>query len=232
MSRALRNDPATLAPAVAATLPITYACAGCGYIAPSDRPVPMRCPHARPDDDIDHVMGRVIDAARLAWPAGDEPNPFVRYRTLFHAYHLALAGGWTDADYVALVERLDAAIAAVDGAGFRMTPFARHAALSERLGFSHLGGVFVKDETGNVSGSHKARHLMATLLELEVADALFGGPAASRRLAIASCGNAALAAAVMASAAGRELDVFIPQIGRAHGLNSSHLKLSRMPSSA
>ncbi len=193
-----------------AALPISFACAGCGYLAPSDRPVPMRCPHAQPDDDIDHIMGRVLDTARLRFPTASDANPFIRYRTLSHAYHLALALGWTDADFVALVERLDAAIAAIDGAGFRVTPFARSAALSERLGFAHDGGVFVKDETGNVSGSHKARHLMGTLLELEVADALDGGASAPARLAIASCGNAALAAAVVAAAAGRELDVFIP----------------------
>jgi threonine synthase len=70
--------------------------------------------------------------------------------------------------------------------------------------------VLVKDETGNVSGSHKARHLMATLLELEVADAIEGRTGKPRRLAIASCGNAASAAAVVAAAAGRDLDVFIP----------------------
>ena len=191
-------------------LPISFACAGCGYQAPHDEPVPMRCPRAHPDDDIDHVMGRVIDTTRLTFPTGTEPNPFIRYRTLFHAYHLALAIGWTDDDYAGLVERLDAAVVATDGTGFRVTPFARSAALGERLGFGHDGGVFVKDETGNVSGSHKARHLMGTLLELEVADALRGGSPVRRRLAIASCGNAALAAAVMAAAAGRELDVFIP----------------------
>jgi threonine synthase len=204
--RAAEPDPA----GVAVSLPITFACAGCGYQAPGDRPVPLRCPRARADDDIDHVMSRVLDAGRLSFPTGTEPNPFVRFRTLFHAYHLALSIGWTDAEYVGLVERLDAAVAAVDGSGFRLTPFARHAALSERLGFAHDGGVLIKDETGNVSGSHKARHLMGTLLELEIAEALSGGSAPRRRLAIASCGNAALAAAVLAAAADRELDVFIP----------------------
>jgi len=191
-------------------LPISFACAGCGYLAPSDRPVPMRCPRAHPDDDIDHVMGRVLDSGRLRFPTDPSANPFVRYRTLFHAYHLALALGWSDADYVALVERLDAAVAAVDGRGFQVTPFARSEALSDHLGFGHDGGVFVKDETGDVSGSHKARHLMGTLLELEVAAALDGHGTAHGRLAIASCGNAALAAAVVAAAAGRDLEVFIP----------------------
>ena len=193
-------------------LPITFACAGCGYKAPAGRPVPLRCPRAVPDDDIDHVMTRALDLTHLSFPAGAESNPFIRYRTLFHAYHLARALGWTDADHVALVERFDAAVAAIDGGGFRTTPFARNAALSDRLGFAHDGGVYIKDETGNVSGSHKARHLMGTLLELEVAAAMDAGvgSAAHARFAIASCGNAALAAAVVAAAARRDLDVFIP----------------------
>ena len=44
--------------------------------------------------------------------------------------------------------------------------------LSDRLGFSASGGVWVKDETGNVSGSHKGRHLMGLLIHLEVAERL------------------------------------------------------------
>jgi threonine synthase len=142
-------------------------------------------------------------------------NPYVHCRRLFHAWHVARAIGWTDAAYVALVERLDAAVAAVDGHGFRVTPFARSGALSDRLGFSARGGIWVKDETGNVSGSHKARHLFGTLLELEVERARRGDgratdPAVEPPFAIASCGNAALAAAVVARAAGRAIDVFVP----------------------
>jgi len=191
-------------------LQITYACAGCGYAAPGDRPIPLRCPQAVPNDDIDHVMGRVLDVGSLSFPTGTEANPFVRFRTLLHSYHLALAHGWSDARFVELIERLDAAIVAIDGRGFRITPFERQEALGARLGFAHDGGVLVKDETGNVSGSHKARHLMGTLLELEVADSLEDPKRKQRRLVIASCGNAALAAAVVAAAADRALDVFIP----------------------
>jgi len=190
--------------------PITYHCVGCGFQPRAGTPIPFRCPQARPDDDIDHVMTRVVDAAELRFPTGHEPNPFVRYRTLFHAYHLARANGWSDDAYVALVERLDAGVAAIDGVGFRVTPFGRQVDLGEQLGFAHDGGVLVKDETGNVSGSHKGRHLMGTMLELEVAEAIAGGSPVRPRLAIASCGNAALAAAVVAAAARRDLDVFIP----------------------
>ena len=173
------------------------------------------CPNAAVGDDVDHVLYRRLDPAAVRYPRGDEPNPYVRYRTLFLAYHAARALGWSDGQYVDLVELLDEAVALVDGHGFRVTPFARDAALSERLGFSERGGVFVKDETGGVSGSHKARHLMGTLIELEIAGATQrpgrdSGAWPRHPLAIASCGNAALAAAVVARAAGRALEVFVP----------------------
>ena len=104
-----------------------------------------------------------------------------------------------------------AASRTVDGHGFRSTPFGRAAVLSERLGFARDGGVWVKDETGNVSGSHKARHLFGLLVHLEVVERLGrADPGHRPHLAIASCGNAALAAAVVAAAGHRELEVFVP----------------------
>ncbi|MDQ7848945.1 MAG: pyridoxal-phosphate dependent enzyme [Armatimonadota bacterium] len=195
------------------TLPSAVVCAGCGYQARGDEPYPFRCPNAVPGDDTDHVMTVRLDWPRLRWPEGGEANPFLRFRTLLHSYHLAAARGMDDAAYVALVQELDGAVAAVNGRGFVVTPFGRQDDLSRRLGFASGGGVWVKDETGNVSGSHKARHLMGLLLYLEVVERV--GPAPAGRgahLAIASCGNAALAAAVVARAAGRPLRVFIPTV--------------------
>ena len=189
----------------------TLLCAGCGALPSQDEPYPFRCPNAALGDDVDHVLRRELDLSRLAFPPGAEPNPYVRYRTLLHAYHVARTGGISDDAFVSLVRRLDASVAAVDGHGFVVTPFARSAALSDALGFSAAGGVWVKDETGNVSGSHKARHLFGVLVWLEVAELLgLADPDARRQLAIASCGNAALAAAVVARAGERELEVFVP----------------------
>jgi threonine synthase len=185
-------------------------CAGCGHRAPADEPLPIRCPAAVPGDDIDHVMTRLVDPHEVRFPVDDDPNPFVRYRALFRAYRLARAAGWPDDRYVERVENLDRAVAAVDGHGFTTTPFRRSAPLSDHLGFDRTGGVWIKDETGNVSGSHKARHLMGAMLELLVAEEVGGAGGEPRPLAIASCGNAALAAAVVARAAERTLHVFVP----------------------
>jgi threonine synthase len=189
-------------------------CSGCGASPAPGEPYPFRCPNAGQDDDTDHVLRRRLDASAvggLPGPGSADESPYVTYRRLFHAYHLGQAFGMADAEYVELVARLDEQVAAVDGHGFRVTPFARADRLSDRLGFAAGGGVWVKDETGNVSGSHKARHLFGLLVYLEVAERIGLVDAAERpALAIASCGNAALAAAVVAAAGRRRLDVFVP----------------------
>jgi threonine synthase len=182
-------------------------CAGCGAVPDPGEPYPFRCPNAGRDDDVDHVLRRELELSALSLAAdGGDENPFVRYRTFLHAYH----AGLEDSEFVSLVQRLDDAVASVDGHGFRITPFFRSDELSDELGFSAEGGVWVKDETGNVSGSHKARHLFGVLLWLETADRLGFTDGERRDLAIASCGNAALAAAVVAAAGERRLRVFVP----------------------
>jgi threonine synthase len=182
-------------------------CAGCGAEPDPHEPYPFRCPNAGGEDDVDHVLRRGLDLSALTFPEGGaEENPFVRYRTLLHAYH----AGLEDGAFVSLVRQLDGAVASVDGHGFRATPFFRSDELSDELGLSAAGGVWVKDETGNVSGSHKARHLFGVLLWLETADRLGLSGRERRDLAIASCGNAALAAAVVAAAGERRLLVFVP----------------------
>jgi len=185
-------------------------CSGCGYIADRDDPYPFRCPGAG-TDDTDHVMTRVLGLAGTRFPRGGEDNPFLRYRTLMHSYHVAIAHGISDVSYCDLVASLDASVTAIDGHGFQITPFFRSPELSESLGFSGTGEVWVKNETGNVSGSHKGRHLMGVLIHLTVMEECGLLDCASRRsLAIASCGNAALAAAVVARAGGWRLTVFVP----------------------
>jgi len=133
----------------------------------------------------------------------NSPNPFVRYRWLLDSYRLAIGRGWSDADFVALAHRLDEAVGRIAGQGFAVTPLTRQITLAAA---TSLGSdlLWVKDETGNVGGSHKARHLFGVLLHLAVEDDNEG------ELAIASCGNAALAAAVVAKAANRPIRVFIP----------------------
>jgi threonine synthase len=134
----------------------------------------------------------------------DSANPFIRYRRFLDSFGRARAAGWSDADFISMVERLDEAIADVDGHGFRVTPFGRHPDLAAALELP-TDEIWLKDDTHNVGGSHKARHLFGVMLH----DALDAHDVESE-LAIASCGNAALAAAVVARAQERPLRVFIP----------------------
>ncbi|MCB9567039.1 MAG: pyridoxal-phosphate dependent enzyme [Myxococcales bacterium] len=203
-------------------------CAGCGAALDADAPLPFACPRAG-EGDVDHVLAfrAPVDQGALAEALADhgERCPFVRFRREMPSYRLARRRGMSDEDYVALVRRLDGAVAEVDGRGFVETPYGFDAAL----------GVWRKDETGNVSGSHKARHLMGIAIHLAVVEALGLADLRGRDLAIASCGNAALAAAVVARAAGRRLRVFVPPwanaavVARLDALGAERVVCDRAP---
>lgn len=190
---------------------VAFVCHGCGTTVDAAVTLPFRCPKAgAPGDDVDHLLVPRDDAGDFAGVT-DETDPFLRYRRLLSPYRLARHAGLSDAAWQDIVGRLDAALTTVDGSGFRVTPMVPQDGLGRALGFG--GRLWVKDETANVSGSHKARHLMGVMLYLKVLEAArlpAGEGPAARRLAIASCGNAALAAAVVARAADWPLDVFIP----------------------
>ena len=129
-------------------------------------------------------------------------NSFIRFRKLLWSYHKANERGWSDEDFKNLVLRLDEAVQEVDGRGFSVTPFDSHPALASSVGTEEL---WIKDETANVGSSHKARHLFGLVLHLEIDEV-----PKSKPLAIASCGNAALGAAIVAKATDRPLKVFAP----------------------
>ena len=190
--------------------PPSFVCHGCGAAVDPARALPFACPNAgAPGDDIDHVLVATTEARDR--PKGDADNPFLRYRRWLTPYRLARAVGLSDAAWGDMVGELDLRLQAVDGRGFRITPMTRQPTLAAALGL--VGDLWIKDETGNVSGSHKGRHLMGVTLYLSVlqqSGLALGRDLRRRRLAIASCGNAALAAAVMARAADWPLDVFIP----------------------
>ena len=198
---------AVLSPGALPGLASSIVCGGCGSVIDASEPYPFRCP--RSGDGGDHVLRRVLDVSRLSFSLEDsEANPFVRWRGLFHAYHLATANGMSDRAYVDLVRDLDAEVAKVDGHGFVVTPFRQAPRLAGLLDTG--ASVWVKDETGNVAGSHKARHMFGLLVHLEVVRLLGLSEGPVPPLAIASCGNAALAAAVVAAAGRKRLLVFVP----------------------
>jgi threonine synthase len=183
-------------------------CTGCGAVVAGA--LPFRCPEAD-GDGRDHVLGRAEPPGSPVGFEESESNPFVRYRSLSYSWELAQSRGLSDGDYVELVRHLDGAVAMVDGHGFAITPYRSAPEAARVLGLEH-DKVWTKEETGNVAGSHKARHLFGLAVHLAVAEraGLMDEAEAVRPLAIASCGNAALGAAVLARAMNRDLRVFVP----------------------
>ena len=187
-----------------------WRCAVCGATVDITEAAPWRCPRST-STDRHHVLHAIVHRPDPHVGRVDGPTPFHRNDAHLAWAASAAARGMLPAARAALVSELDAAVRDVAGVGFHETPFARSAALSDALGFADGAGVWVKDETGNVAGSQKARHLFSILLQLRANEALAGSSVADRTpLAIASCGNAALAAATLAKAAGWPIDVFVP----------------------
>ncbi len=202
-----------------------WRCLVCGATLDIATAMPWRCPNAT-QSDRHHVLAICSDDAEgdvagFEAQGGDlgdmlpvhvrapGANPLISYDADLAWASFADVHGVDAAARRVMVEQLDAAVRTVAGVGFVPTPFARSDALSDALGFTDGGGVWVKDETGGVGGSQKARHLVTILLHLLTLERL--GRLSNRPpLAIASCGNAALAASTLAAAANWPIDVYVP----------------------
>lgn len=177
-----------------------WQCAVCRTSVDIASAFPWKCPKATPADPH-HVLHLITSDIGVGVPApptievGD--NPLVAYGERMAWFAFARANQMT----VSACEALAYEVAA----GLTVTPFDRSDSLSDALGLD----IWVKDETGNLAGSHKARHLVGILLHLRAAETL-GMLTERPRLAIASCGNAAVAAATLASSAQWPIDVYVP----------------------
>jgi threonine synthase len=183
-------------------------CVGCNseYNITDSKPV-YGCKN-RGNDDINHILEKFL-ADELSLPKLDgiirrknnNTNPYSVFREFFFVYYLA---EYLHVDYEAILADINSGLKKLGEPNFQETPIL--IIEDSKLSKSKL---FIKNETVNVTGSHKARHLMGNILYLEVlvkAGILKNIP----KLAVYSCGNAALGAAAVAKAAGYYLDVFIP----------------------
>ena len=140
-----------------------------------------------------------------------QANPFHEFDTRCAWAAFAAANGLQRSDRAALVDRIDDGLHRIGRNGITATPFGRDEALSRHFGMSASGGVYVKDETGAVAGSQKVRHLASIMLHLLAAEVAGHRRSDEREpLAIASCGNAAVAAATLAAAVEWPIEVFVP----------------------
>ena len=167
-----------------------------------------------------------------------DANPFVAFQRYLAWDAFAANLGLEFESRTKIIRDLDDAVAKVAGTGFRTTPFLRNDELSKSLRFTEQGGVWIKDETHNVAGSQKARHLFAQLLHLIAVEHVGRAPWRNQserpQLAIASCGNAAIAASTLARAVNWPIQVFVPEYSDAatikilNSLNANTVRCARV----
>ena len=196
-------------------------CSVCGAHVSISTPFSWLCPNASANDR--HHVLRFVSDVRPFRPGADE-NPFLAYRQWLAVDAFGESIGLAEDARIRIISDLNSAIVRVGGVGFHRTPLQRADALSDSLGFSAVGGIWVKDETHNVAGSHKARHLVTEMIHLLMAEeagrAPWSSPAQRPPLAIASCGNAAIAASTIAAAVSWPIAVHVP-VAAAHEVVST-----------
>ncbi len=168
------------------------------------------CPRA--DNHHEHILEKQWTAAfdrpgaksaiLRKWNNGITDS-FILFRELSAASHII-----GTERYRRLLNTLQSQLRRTEGKSFQVTPLIEAPALADAIALS--GRLWIKDETGNITGSHKGRHLMGSLLYLEGLRIL-NNERSKRILAIYSCGNAALAASAVAKAGGYELHAFVPE---------------------
>ena len=198
-------------------------CAVCGAQVALNAPMQWVCPHATPTEQH-HVLGFVTEPTDLH--TTESNNPFLCFREQLGVDAFGAAIGLDVETRIDIISSLDAALERIAGTGFRTTPLQRADALSDALGFTASGGVWIKDETHNVAGSHKARHVFTELVYLLMAERAGLTPWShiSERppLAIASCGNAAIAASTLARAVQWPIAVHVPVAAQESVLGALH----------
>lgn len=138
----------------------------------------------------------------------DNKISFSVFREFMASYQLANAHGkatW----WVERVLALSNACERMTGRGFIRTPEIQADDLAQAIDLPKET-LFVKNETLQLMGSHKARHLAGAIMHLETLREISETPEEKKTLAIFSCGNAAMGAAAVAGAAGYQLYAFVP----------------------
>ena len=185
-------------------------CAVCGTAVPISQALTWKCPQVT-EADTHHVLH--FENSVEPFRPTDDANPYLAFRKYLAVDALGAAIGLSEVDRIRIIQETNDAVASVAGTGFLRTPLYRSTEFSDALGFTAEGGVWIKDETRNVAGSHKARHLFTELLHLLFAEAAGVVPWTSSTrppLAIASCGNAAIAASTLAAAVQWPIYVHVP----------------------
>ena len=193
-------------------------CSGCNRIYKLDEKKPVYNCENLGVGNVNHILEKELnnfnyqprsDGTNFNKPKPCVPgyNPYLVFKEFYFSYYLA---EFHNINYDGIVNSINDGLMKIGEPAFAFTEL-------RELNFDHnakkISG-YLKNETENVGGSHKARHLMGNIIYLEVLR-LAGIIKEKPELAIYSCGNAAMGAAAIAKAAGYKLKVFIPE-----GVNS------------
>jgi len=163
------------------------------------------CPQA--GDGKEHILQKVVK--ELALDQSDVQKDWQQTRDAFYTFRKLLGSHslLLDEQFCEILQSQQANLEQYEQRRFVGTPLRKSDQLAASIG--QTGQIWLKDETNNVTGSHKGRHLFGTLLYLESWRAKHHRSDKSV-LAIYSCGNAALGAAAVARAGGYELHTYVP----------------------
>lgn len=142
----------------------------------------------------------------------DNKLSFSVFREFMASYQLANAHGkatW----WVERVLALSNACERLTGRGFVRTPEIAADDLAQAIDLPKAS-LFVKNETLQLTGSHKSRHLAGTIMHLETLRELSDDPDEKKTLAVCAGDDAMTAAAAVAAAAGYRLYAFVPENAR------------------
>jgi threonine synthase len=182
-------------------------CIGCDAEYSFDFYTPVNECINRGQDDANHILEKHLPSgfrfkiSKIIAKRTDDSTPYKLFKRYFYSYYLA---EYLEIDFDKIVDDINKNLTLIGEPKFLFTPLLE---IDNVPGIS--GTTVIKNETGNVSGSHKARHLMGNILYIEVLHRA-GMIKDKPKLAVYSCGNAALAAAAIAKAANYDIDVFIP----------------------
>ena len=163
---------------------VCFRCAVCGTEVDIGTPSPWRCPKAT-DEDRHHVLQIVRRPGPLQ--TVDDPNPFVAFGAELAWQAFALDRGMTLDAAAALVRQVDERMTAVAGTGFVVTPFDRANALSELLGFTDEGGVWVKRYILGTLGDERTVRVLTQLGSVYAEPAAGRSPPRSSPVGVAAC---------------------------------------------
>jgi hypothetical protein len=130
----------------------------------------------------------------------------VHYQTLLFTHQTTLELNLDDENYLELVHKLDTNIETINNINFRTTQLTHHPSLDALTDTTTL----VKNETNNISNSHKTKHLFNIALHLKIVRHTELEPTPAPKLSITSYNNTTLTATIMTKTTARALDVHVP----------------------